>query len=91
MYWRWPSLKLTQTVIYYYRRQPSFSNEPIYLKQGIGSVYVMVDFICKGYLELWEDRESSENYKMKKIYQLWDSNPGPSAFEASALPLSYED
>ena len=24
----------------------------LYLKQGIGSVYVMVDFICKGYLEL---------------------------------------
>ena len=23
-----------------------------YLKQGIGSVYVMVDFICKGYLDL---------------------------------------
>ena len=24
----------------------------LYLKQGIGSVYVMVDFICNGYLEL---------------------------------------
>ena len=24
------------------------------LKQGIGSVYVMIDFICKGYLELCE-------------------------------------
>ena len=24
----------------------------LYLKQDIGSVYVMVDFICKGYLEL---------------------------------------
>ena len=24
----------------------------VYLEQGIGSVYVMVDFICKGYTEL---------------------------------------
>ena len=24
----------------------------LYLKQGIGSVFVMVNFICKGYLEL---------------------------------------
>ena len=24
----------------------------LYLKQGIGSVYVMVDFICMGYIEL---------------------------------------
>ena len=24
----------------------------LYVKQGIGSVYVMVDFICKDYLEL---------------------------------------
>ena len=32
----------------------------LYLKQGIGSVYVMVDFIWKGYLELsgsWVERE----------------------------------
>ena len=28
----------------------------MYLKQGIGSVYVMVYFICKGYLELSEKR-----------------------------------
>ena len=31
---------------------PNLSVPLLYLKQGIGSVYVMVDFICKDYLEL---------------------------------------
>ena len=30
------------------------------LKQGIGSVYVIVDFICKGKLELWGKRVERE-------------------------------
>ena len=32
----------------------------LYLKQGIGLVYVMIDFICKGYQELrgaWVERQ----------------------------------
>ena len=29
-------------------------------KQGIGSVYVMVDFICMGLLALWETRVEQE-------------------------------
>ena len=36
-----------------------------------------------------QERESSENYKMKKSCSLWDSSPGPSACEVKALPLSY--
>ena len=32
----------------------------LYLKQGISSVYAMVDFICKGYLELSETRVERE-------------------------------
>ena len=46
--WRILTLKmyiLLQTAIIFF-----LSN--LYLKQGIGSVYVMVDFICKGYIEL---------------------------------------
>ena len=47
-------LKLTWNVIFYCRRHPYFFylTYNVYLKQGIGSVYVMVDFICKGYQEL---------------------------------------
>ena len=80
-------LKLTWTITYYCRRQPHFFLSNLYLKHGNGSVYVMVDFICKGYLV----RKSSENYKMKNSYQPWDSNPGPSAYEANALTLMYKD
>ena len=36
-----------------------------------------------------QELESSENYKMKNFCPLWDSNPGPSAYEAKALPLSW--
>ena len=32
----------------------------LYLKQGIASLYVMVDFICKGYLELSGTRVERE-------------------------------
>ena len=38
-----------------------------------------------------KERESSENNKIKTSCPLWDSNPGPSVYEASTLPLSHED
>ena len=57
----------------------------IYLKQGISSEYVMVGFICMGFLDLWGAR--TENNKMKNSCPLWDSNPGPSAYEANALSV----
>ena len=34
----------------------------------------MVDFICKGWLEV-EERESSENYKMKKVLPIVGLEP----------------
>ena len=34
-----------------------------------------------------EERESSEIYKMINSCSLWDSNPGPSAYEADAQQL----
>ena len=37
----------------------------LYLKQGIGQVYVMVDFICTGLLEL--QGAKFENYKNEKF------------------------
>ena len=61
----------------------------LYLKQGIDSVYVMdgsfarANWSCK-------ERESSENNKITNFCPLWDSNPVPSVYEASALPLSHE-
>ena len=58
-----------------------------YLKQGIGSVYVMVDFICKGDLELSGTRVERE-IQNEQFLPKRDSNPGPSAYEAKALPLS---
>ena len=39
----------------------------LYLKQGIGSVYVMVDFICKGDQELSETRVERELQKEKLL------------------------
>ena len=61
----------------------------LYLKQGIG--LVMVDFICKGYLELSGTRVEGELQNKKKSRPLWDSNLGPFAYEAQTLPLSWED
>ena len=52
-------LKLTWTDIYFCRRKPFFLSNR-YLKQGIGSVYGMIDLICNGYLELWEARAQRE-------------------------------
>ena len=57
----------------------------LYLKQGISSEYGMIDFICMGLFDLWWAR--IENYKMKNACQKWDSNPGPSAYEANALSV----
>ena len=37
-----------------------------------------------------QERQLSENNKIKKSCSLWDSNPGPSVYEASALPLSHD-
>ena len=51
------------------------------LKQGISSEYVMVDFICMDLFNLFGTR--TENYKMKNFCPQWDSNLGPSAYEAN--------
>ena len=56
-----------------------------FLKHRISSEYVMVDFICMGLLDLFGTR--TENYKMKNSFPQWDSNPGPSAYEANALSV----
>ena len=57
----------------------------LYLKQGIGLVYVMVDFICMRLLDLWGAQ--IENYKMKNSSAECDSNPVPSAFEENLLSI----
>ena len=45
----------------------------------------MVDFIYMGLLDLFGTL--TENYKMKNSCPHWDSNPGPSAYEANALSI----
>ena len=45
----------------------------------------MDDFICMGLLDLWWAQ--TENYNMKNSCPQWDSNPGPSAYEANALSV----
>ena len=62
----------------------------LYIKQGIGSMYVMVDSIARATYS-YQERESNENCKMKNSCPVWDSNPMPSAYEAKALPQSYEN
>ena len=61
----------------------------LYLKQGIGSVYVMVDFVFMGLLDLWEAQ--TKNDKMKNSCPQWDSSPGPSAYEAKSLSVALLD
>ena len=75
-------LKFTWKVIYHWKRPPYFPFlANLNQKQGISSEYDMVDFICKGLLDMWWAR--TENYKMKNSCQHWDSNPGPSACKRS--------
>ena len=57
------TLKLTWKVIYHWKRQPYFFLANFFLKQGISSEYVMVDFICMDRLGL--QGAKTENYKMK--------------------------
>ena len=47
----------------------------LYLKQGISSVYVMVDFICKGYLQLSGTRVERE-LQNEKFLPTVGFNPG---------------
>ena len=76
-------LKLTWTVIYYYRRQPYFFLTNFYLKQGIGSVYVMVDFICMGFLQPQGAEARFTKWKIilahsgTRTHDLWIAKPSP--------------
>ena len=60
-----------------------------YLKQGIHLVYIMIDFICMGLLDLWGAR--NEYYKMKNSYPQWDSNPVLSGYETNLLSVALLD
>ena len=53
----------------------------LYLTQDIGFVYVIVDFICMGLLEMQGAR--SENYKMKNSCLQRDSNSRPLGCEVT--------
>ena len=46
------------------------------MKQGFGSVYVMVDFICKGELEVWGTRVERE-LQNEKFLRTVGFEPGP--------------
>ena len=79
------AVKLTWKVIYQWKRQSYLFLANLFLKQGISSEYVIVDFIRMGLLDLWG--APTENYKMKNSCPQWDSNQGPSAYEANALSV----
>ena len=55
---------LTWTVIYHWKRQLYFFLANLFLKQGISSEYVLVDFICMGILGL--QGAKTEKYKNVK-------------------------
>ena len=69
----------------HWKRQPYFFLANLDLKQGISAEYAMVDFICMGLLDLRWAR--TENYKIKNSCPQWDSNQGPSAYDASTLSV----
>ena len=58
----------------------------LYLKQGIGWLYIMVDFISMGLLDMWGSR--TDNYKMKNSCPYWDLNQGSFASEANGSVLA---
>ena len=78
------TLKLTWKEIYHWRVETAaiFFQANLYLKQGISSEYVMVDFISMGLLDMGGARP--EGYKMKNACPQWDSNLRPSSYEANA-------
>ena len=84
------NLKLTWTVIYKCKRQPNFFYRA-FIKNRVLTRCMswLVSFARANWR--WKERELSENNKIKKYFPLWDSNPGPSVYEASTLPLSHED
>ena len=54
----------------------------LYIKQGIRSDYVMVDFIWMGLLDLnWE-------LQNEKSFPQCDANPRPSTYEANLLSIA---
>ena len=79
------SILLTLKVIHHWKRQLHFSSSEPYLRQGISSDYATIVFICMGLLDLWSAR--TEDYKLKNSCRQWDSNPGPSAYEANTLSV----
>ena len=72
----WKSYILLQTAAIFFLSKR-------YLKHGIGSVYVMVDFICKGYLELSGSRAKRELQNQNFL--------GTVGFEPEVFRLRSED
>ena len=76
-------LKMTRTVIYYYRRQPYFFYRTFIYKKGIGYVYVMVDFICMGFLGLQGANARITKWKIRlahsgtRTHDPWIVKPPP--------------
>ena len=84
------SLKLTWKVINHWRWQPYFILANLFWNRVLARCIAWLISFAWAY---WSCacRESSQNCKMQNSCPQWDSNPGPPAYLASALPLSYED
>ena len=81
------TLKLTWTVINYCRRQPYVFLSNLDLKQGIGLVYVMVDFICMGFLDL--QGTEPRITKLKSIAHSGTRTHDPWIVKLLLLPLGH--
>ena len=89
--WPWTSLKLTWKVINHWRRQPCiFFLVNLFLKHGINSVYVMVDFICKGQLEVWRMRVEWE-LQNEKVLPTVGFEPGTFRLRSECAAIEPRD
>ena len=70
------------------RRTQIFFLLNLYLKHGISSVYVMVDFICKGYLEMW-GTQVERKLQNEKILPNVGFEPGTFRFQCQIRTLNF--
>ena len=82
----WYALKLTWTVIYYSDGSHIFSIEPSSISK-IGYWFG----VCHGWFHLQGIPRAMKNASQARELPIVGFEPGTSAYEANALPLSYED
>ena len=79
-------LKVTWTVIYYWRQQPYFSYRTFFLKHCIDKVCVIVEFIFMGLLA----RSANRELKIKNLAHSGTPTHDPWISKSLPLPLGHE-